>query len=115
MGLRGLIGLRGCWVDFAGLGLVGFVEEAGWWGEGEGGGVVFFSEGEMEAVGEEFTGELGFATEAVDDPRLGGTPLFFQGYYFGEGFDYVEDKGFAEGFAQDVVIAEECGLGLDYF
>lgn len=97
------------------LGLVGFVEEAGWWGEGEGGGVVFFSEGEVEAVGEEFTGELGFSSEAVDDPRLGGTPLFFQGYNFREGFDYVEDEGFAEGFAQGVVIVKECGLGLDYF
>lgn len=66
-------------------------------------------------MGEEFAGELGFATEAVDDPRLGRMPLFFQGYYFREGFDYVEDEGFAECFAEGVVEVEECCLGFDYF
>lgn len=66
-------------------------------------------------MGEELTGELRFAPEAVDYPGLRGFPLFFQGDYLGEGFYYVEDEGFAEGFAQLVVIAQELGPGRKDF
>lgn len=69
----------------------------------------------MEAVGKKFTGKLRFASEAVDDPGLRGAPLPPQGYYFGEGSDDVEQKWFAEAFAQLEVKVEEARLATEDF
>lgn len=55
-----------------GLDLVGFAQEAVVWDCGDGGGVVAGSKAEVEALAEEHAGKSGFATEAVDDPWLGG-------------------------------------------
>ena len=54
------------------LGLIGFAEEAVGGDYGDGGGVVAGSKAEVEALAEEHAGKSGFATEAVDDPWLGG-------------------------------------------
>lgn len=69
----------------------------------------------MEAVGKKLTGKLRFASEAVDDPGLRGTPLPPQGYYFGEGSDDVEQKWFAEAFAQLEVKVEKARLVAEDF
>lgn len=69
----------------------------------------------MEAVGEELAGELWFAAETVDYPGLYGFPLFPECDYLGEGFYYVENQGFAEGFAQFIVDTQEGGLGCQDF
>ena len=55
-----------------GVGLVGFAEETVGGDYGEGVGVMSGSEAEVEAVAEEHLRKGGFATEAVDDPWLGG-------------------------------------------
>ena len=54
------------------LGLIGFAEEAVGGDYGDGGGVVAGSKAEVEALAEEHLRKGGFATEAVDDPWLGG-------------------------------------------
>lgn len=69
----------------------------------------------MEAVGKKLTGKLRFASEAVDDPGLRGTPLPSQGYDFREGSDDVEQKGFAEAFAQLEVKVEKARLVAEDF
>lgn len=69
----------------------------------------------MEAVGKKLTGKLRFASESVDDPWLRGMPLPAQGYYFGEGSDDVEQKWFAEAFAQlEVKVEEACLVAEDF-
>ena len=54
------------------LGLIGFAEEAVVWDCGESVGVVARAEAEIESLAEEHLRKGGFASEAVDDPCLGG-------------------------------------------
>lgn len=69
----------------------------------------------MEAVGEELAGKLRFASESVDDPGLRGLPLPPQGYDFRESPDDMEQKRFAEPFAQFEVDAEQARLFAEDF
>ena len=55
-----------------GLDLVGFAQEAVVWDCGESVGVVAWAEAEIESLAEEHLRKGGFASEAVDDPCLGG-------------------------------------------